>query len=86
MHRKARILYSINTVIVEESVGSAFMIGMRVDESSNLCYAHGFNIADKSLVEKILVSLEMLNGRWGCLNQGDRARQEGGEEGRDLTL
>lgn len=49
-------------VIVEDSVGGAFMIGMRVDESSNLSYAHGFNTADTSLVEKILVSLGMLNG------------------------
>lgn len=64
MQRLGRSFCSTNTVIVEGFVGSAFMIGMRVDEISDLCYAHGFDIRHAGLVENILVRLGMLNHFW----------------------
>lgn len=62
MQRKGRSFCSRNAIIVEEFMGSAFMIGMGLDEISHLCYAHGFDIIRASLVENILVRLGMLNG------------------------
>ena len=61
MQRTGRNFCSSNTTIVEGFVGSAYMIGMKVDEISHLCYAHGFDIRDTGLVENILQKLEMLN-------------------------
>lgn len=62
MQRTGRKFSSTNkTVIVEGFVGSAFMIGMKVDEINDLCYAHGFDIRHTGLVENILVKLKMLN-------------------------
>lgn len=60
MQRKGRGFSSRNVDIVEEFVGSAFMIGMRVDEIRDLCYAHGFDIVDGWPVENILLKLGML--------------------------
>ena len=60
MQRKGRGFSSRSVDIVEEFVGSAFMIGMRVDEIRDLCYAHGFDIVDGWPVENILLKLGML--------------------------
>lgn len=49
-----------NTVIVEEFVASAFVIGMSLDEIRDSCYAHGFDIIDVGPVKDIFVRLEML--------------------------
>lgn len=60
MQRTGRSFSSTNTKIVEGFVGSAFMLGMKVDEISHLCYAHGYDLRDTGLVENILVKLKML--------------------------
>lgn len=43
--------------IVEEFVGSAYLIGMKVDEIRDLCYAHGFDVVDVEPVRDVLVRL-----------------------------
>lgn len=62
MQRKGRDFSPKNAAIVEEFVGSAFIIGMKVEEITDLCYAHGFDNLDGGPVEDILLKLGILNG------------------------
>lgn len=60
MQREGRNFRKGSTSGVEEFVGSAYLIGMRVDEIRDLCYAHGFDIVDEGPVNDILVRLGMV--------------------------
>lgn len=46
---------------MDEFVGSAYLIGMKVDEIRDLCYAHGFDVVDVEPVTDVLVRLGVVN-------------------------
>lgn len=66
--RDAALPRVVSASIVEEIVGSAYLIGMKADEIRDLCYAHGFDLVDVEPVKDVfLVSLGVVNDGEDCV-------------------